>query len=166
MKTKIFNYNKLAEEEIHDKVIRVKAIMLNQNNDVLIVEAFNTPQFPGGHVLPKETLNAALLREIKEETGITLKGSYKPFYNIKYFLKDYPTKGHNRALEIYYYQINTDLIYDLKKIKLDKQEQKGGFKLTYIPLAYLKKYLKLNVKRNKFNKIVNREMFLALKNMK
>ena len=166
MKTKYFNYNHLAEEEIHDKVIRVKGIILNSNNEILLGEAFGTIQFPGGHVEAKETLEQSLKREIKEETGLTLRGKFEPFYAIKYLMKDYPKKGHNRALEIYYYKINTDKKYNLQKASLDKQEKRGGFNLTYIPLKNLKKYLKANQKRNPINKIVNREMLLAIKNMK
>ncbi len=166
MKIKYFNYDKLAEEEMHDKVIRVKGLIINSRNEILLGEAFNTIQYPGGHLEGEESLEKALKREIKEETGITLKGKYEPFFAIKYFMKDYPKKGHNRALEIYYFKINTDIVYDLKKTKLDNQEQKGNFKLIYIPLEYLPKYLKLNEKRNPINKIVNREMLLAYKNLK
>ena len=165
MKVKYFNYDKLAEEEIHDKVIRVKGLIINSKKEILIGEAFGIPQYPGGHLEGKETLEKALKREIKEETGITLKGKYEPFYVIKYFIKNYPKKGHNRALEIYYFKINTDEAYNVKKAKLDKQERKGNFSLTYIPLNSLPKYLKLNKKKNPINKIINREMLLAYKNM-
>ena len=166
MKVKIFNYDKLAEEEIHDRVRRVKALIINKNKDILIGEAFGIIQFPGGHVEDNETLNIALKREIKEEVGIKLKGDYEPFYVIKYFLKDFPNKGNNRSLEIYYFKVNTEEKYDLSKVKLDKQEKEGNFKLIYLPLNYVDKYLKLNRKKNPFNRIVNREMKLAIKRMK
>ena len=94
MKIKYFNYRKLAEEEINDRVIRVKALMLNDSNEILIGEAFGTIQFPGGHIKENEDLVKALKREVKEETGITLKGNYEPYYGIKYFLKDFPVLGN------------------------------------------------------------------------
>ena len=166
MKTKIFNYDNLTESEIDDHIIRVKAIMLNSNKEILFATSFGTIQFPGGHLEEKETLNEALIREVKEETGITLKGDYQPFYAIKYFLKDYPIKGHNRSIEIYYFQINTDEHYNLKKLYLDDQERSGNFNLQYIALKKVNKYLKQNLKNNQINKIVNREIKLALKHMR
>ena len=50
-------------------------------------------------------------------------------------------------------------------MNLDEYEQNGNFKLIYLPLDYVRKYLKINEKNNKINKIINREMNLALKNM-
>ena len=47
MKTKIINYNHIKEEEINDKVIRVKALMLNSKEEILLAEAYTTIQFPG-----------------------------------------------------------------------------------------------------------------------
>ena len=165
MKTKIFNYDNLSISDIDDHIIRVKAIMLNSKREVLFASSFGTIQFPGGHVEENETLEQALKREVKEETGITLRGKYEPFLVIKYFLKDYPVKGHNRSLEIYYFKIYTEEKYDLNKLYLDDQERNGNFKLQYIPLKKVKKYLKQNIKNNPINKLVNREIKLALKNM-
>ncbi len=165
MKTKIFNYDKLAPEEIDEHIIRVKAIMLNSKNEILLAEAFGTIQFPGGHLKEKETLSKALIREVKEETGIKLEGDLTPFYAIKYYLKDHPVRGHNRSIDIYYFKVITDEVFKLDKLKLDDQERNGNFKLNYVPLKDIKKYLKQNLKNNQINKIVNREILLALKNM-
>lgn len=166
MKTKIYNYDRLAQEEINEQIIRVKALIINSHNEILLGTSFGTPQFPGGHKKDNETLEKALKREIKEETGITLRGKYEPYYSIKYFLKDYPDKKKNTSIEIYYYIIHTDTKYDLSKISLDPEEKKGNFTLMYLPLNYLPKYLKQNIKNNPINKIINREMLLALKNMR
>ena len=165
MKTKIFNYHRLAEEEINDKVIRVKAIMINSKNEVLFAESYGTLQFPGGHVEEKEDLSSALRREVNEETGINLQDIPEPFYTIKYFMKDYPERHHNRSIEIYYYKINTDTMYDLKNLKLDEYEKVGNFTLQYIPFDQIKKTLKANLHKNKINKIINREIMLALKEL-
>ena len=166
MKTKIYNYDNLAEEEMHETVTRVKALMINKHDEILLGTSFGTPQFPGGHVEENETLEKALKREVKEETGITLRGKYEPFLVIKYFLKDYQTKGNNRCVEIYYFKINTDQKYDLSKTKLDKYEKEGDFKLIYLPVNYVSKYLKITEKNNEINKIINREMNIALKYLK
>lgn len=163
MKTKIYNYDNIKEEEITDRVIRVKALMVNSKNEILLGEAFGTVQFVGGHLKDKEDFSKGLIREVKEETGITLRGKFEPFFAIKYYLKDFPNKGNNRSIEIYYYSIDTDKIYDLSKVSLDDQERKGGFKLEYVLINNFKKYLKEHLDNNPFNKLVSREMNLAMK---
>ncbi len=166
MKTKIINYNHLKEEELNDHIIRLKAIMVNSKKEVLLAEAYSTIQFPGGHLESDETFNDALKREILEETGIVLKGEYEPFFALKYFLKDYPVKGNNRSIEIYYFYIFTDEAYNLDNINLDDQEKNGNFTLTYIPLKNIKKYLLTHPGDLQINKLVTREMLLVLKELK
>lgn len=166
MNTKIINYGKLKEKDITDKVIRVKALMLNSKKEILLASAYTTIQFPGGHLESHETLNEALKREIMEETGIILNKEYKPFFCLKYMIKDYPKKGNNRLLEIYYFYIFTDELYNLANTHFDEQEIKGGFKLKYVPFKGLKKYLKKNVGNLEISKVVTHEMLLALKEFK
>ncbi len=166
MRTKIFNYNHLKEEAINHHVTRVKAIMLNKANEILIAEAYHTPQLVGGHIKPHESLNTALKREILEETGITLTQDYSPFFCLKHYLKHYPKKDMHTSLDIYYFYIPANEKYHLRKLKLDKREQNGNFSLTYIPLKDLKKYLKSKEKLNPINKIINKEILLALKAFK
>ena len=163
---KIYNHNRLRDNDITDRVIRVKAIILNSKKDILLGEAFGTIQFPGGHLEDNEALLEGLKREVKEETGIILKEDYEPFFAIKYYLKDYPVLGHNRSIEIFYYYIFTDEFYHITKTNLDDQERTGDFKLFYVPLKKVKKILINSIPNNQINKIVVKEMLLALKEMK
>ena len=166
MKTRVINYDKLKEEDITDKVVRVKALMLNSKKEILLASAYTTIQFPGGHLENHETLNDALKREIMEETGIVLNKEYEPFFCLKYMVKDYPKKGNNRLLEIYYFYIFTAERYNLANTHFDEQESIGGFELEYVPFKGLKKYLKQNIGNLEINKVVTHEMLLALKEFK
>lgn len=166
MKTKVINYDKLKEEDITDKVTRVKALMLNSKKEILLATAYTTIQFPGGHLESPETLNEALKREIMEETGIILNKEYEPFFCLKYMVKDYPKKGNNRLLEIYYFYLFTDEPYNLANTHFDEQENEGGFTLKYVPFKGLQKYLKKNIGDLEINKVVTHEMLLALKEFK
>ena len=166
MKTKIINYDHIKEEDINDKVIRVKALLINSKKEILLASAYTTIQFPGGHLEVGETLNEGLKREVLEETGIVLNGEYTPFFCLKYFLKDYPVKRNNRSIEIYYYYIFTDEPYNLENIYLDDQERNGEFNLNYVKLKDLKKYLKKNPGNLEINKIVTNEMLQAIKVLK
>ncbi len=166
MKIKIINYDHIKESEINDRIIRVKAVMMNSKKEILLAEAYTTIQFPGGHLEEGETLDEGLKREVLEETGIILNDEYKPFFALKYFLKDYPVQGNNRSIEIYYYYIYTDEPYNLDNIYLDDQERNGNFKLAYVPLKKLKKYLLKNPGNLEINKIVTNEMLLAIRYLK
>ncbi len=166
MKVKIFNYDKLKENEISDRVVRVKALMINSKKEILLASAFTTIQFPGGHLEVGEALEEGLKREVLEETGIILEEVPKPFFVLKHFLKDYPVVGNNRSIEIYYFYIPTDQTYNLDNVYLDDQERDGGFTLTYVKFKDLKKYLKQNPGNLAINKVVTEEMLLAVKYLK
>lgn len=166
MKTKIINYDHIKEEDINDRIIRVKALLVNSNKEILLASAYTTIQFPGGHLEEGESLWEGLKREVLEETGIILDKEISPYFCLKYFLKDYPVIGNNRSIEIYYYYIFTNQKYNLANIYLDDQEKNGDFTLTYVKLKDVKKYLKKNPGNLKINKVVTNEMLQALKELK
>ena len=165
MEVRLFNKDKLSEDTIKDKIIRVKAVIVNSKNEVLLGEAFGTIQFPGGHLEKNETLNDGLKREMLEETGITIRGIYEPFLVIKHFIKDM-VGDNNRALEIYYFKIFTDEYFHIENIHLDDQETAGDFHLFYTPLKDVEKLLKNTVNDNPRNKLITEEMIIALNEWK
>ena len=63
----------------------VRAVVINVNGEVLLVRHRYTDgwHFPGGGVEPNETVERALARELKEETGLTLVG--RPMLNGVFF---------------------------------------------------------------------------------
>ncbi len=161
MKIKIFNEENINTNSIKSKIVRVKALIINSKNEILLGEAFDTIQFPGGHLEPGESLSAGLQREIKEETGLNIGLNYEPFFLIKHFLKDNINSNH-RLLEIYYYTIFTDEQFNISESNLDIQEQAGNFHLFYIPLNKVSEILKESIDKNPVNKIIVEEMLLAL----
>lgn len=165
MEVRIFNKDKVSEDSIKDKIIRVKAIIVNSKNEVMLGEAFGTIQFPGGHLEENETLNDGLKREMLEETGIEIHGIYEPFLAIKHFIKD-TVGNNNRSLEIYYFKIFTDEHFHMEKVHLDDQETAGEFHLFYVPFNNVKKLLKKTINDNPRNKLITEEMIIALKEWK
>lgn len=165
MEVRIFNEDKIEEDSIKDKIIRVKAIIVNSKNEVLLGEAFKTIQFPGGHLEDNETLNEGLKRELEEETGISINGIYEPFLCIKHFIKD-KVGNNNRALEIYYFKVFTDEPFHIDKVHLDDQETAGDFYLFYISLNDVPKLLKKTINDNPRNELITKEMLIALREWK
>ena len=79
MKEIIFNDNNLKESDFTEKVIRVKGLIINSDNKILIAHNNNTYQFPGGHLEENENMDECIKREIKEETGIDVNINEEPF---------------------------------------------------------------------------------------
>lgn len=72
MKTKVYNSENIKEDEVDEVVTRVKAFILNKNNELLIATSNGGCQLPGGHKEEGENLIDTVIREVQEETGIIL----------------------------------------------------------------------------------------------
>lgn len=141
---KIYNYDNITPDKIDEVTTRARAILINSNDEVLMCysNGLQHYEFPGGHLENNETLEEGLKREIKEETGITIdEKRINPFYVIKYYCKNYHGTGKNRLVEIYYFLVCTDLIYDVSKIKLDENEKYENYECRYIDIKKLKSIL-------------------------
>jgi len=133
MKEIIYNYDYLKKEEINRVVTRIKAVIVNSNDEILLCYSDNNYHLPGGHLEEGETLSEGLVREIEEETGVRIeKEEREPFLSIKYMNKDYPSEGVNTKSIANYYVVNYDLIPNLKSINLTEGEKNGNFELKYI----------------------------------
>jgi 8-oxo-dGTP pyrophosphatase MutT (NUDIX family) len=131
----ITNDNNLKEEDITENVIRVKVLLLNSRKEILLGYSDNEYQCPGGHVEDGEELIDTVNREVLEETGIKLNiKDVEPFACSLGYYKDWPEEGKNRKIEIYYYEIKTDLKPDLDNTSYTDSEEEGNFELRYIPL--------------------------------
>jgi len=163
MKKIIYNKDNLKEKDITDKVIRTKALIIN-NENILIGNANNVYQFPGGHLEEKETLEECLKREVLEETGIELIDNEikQPFMKITYLSKDWPEVGKNQKAEIYYFYIKTNKKINMKKSNLTEHEKKNNYKIESVPLKKSIKVIKNNIPNNEENLLISRDMILAI----
>ena len=160
MKETIYNYDYLTLEDITEVSIRVKALIINSNKEILLGKSDISYQFPGGHLEDNESLIEALKREVLEETGIDLsnEGIGRPFYKVTYLNKDYPVKGINRKSEIYYYVVNTDKEANLSKVKLTENETKNNYRVEKMPLL---SSLDI-ISKNDNNKVIERDLIDAI----
>lgn len=145
----IVNKDCIQEKEITEIVKRVKAIIINSKNEILLGYSHNDYQFLGGHVEDGENLIETLNREISEESGISLNldGAF-PIILRKAYYKDYPQIGKNRKNEIYYYIIKTDKVPNLELTNLTDDEKDGNFKLEYIKLDDIEEVIIKNGDKN------------------
>ena len=159
MKQLITNNYNLTDSDMTEVVKRVKVLLVNSNNDVLLGYSHNNYQFPGGHVEENETLVQAVNREILEETGIELNiTNIEPVACAIGYYKDWPAEGKNRKIEIYYYEVKTDEKPNLENTEYTENEKDGNFELRYIPLLDVENVLRTNAEEYGDKKGIAREM--------
>lgn len=162
MKVIFINKDNLKDEDIDEEVVRVKGLLVNSNNEILLGYSHNCYQFPGGHKEDGELLSTVLIREIKEEVGIDIVVENKPFLCIKYYNKNYFNTGKNRCNKIYYITVKTDQKPDLSKTEYTEDELNGNFELRYEKLSNIKDVLLENCDIHTISKAITNEMIMAL----
>ena len=142
MREIIISDNKLDINDIDEEVVRVKALIINSKNEILLGYFDNNYQFPGGHLEKGENTEECLIREIKEETGMIIKKEeLKPFMIINHLSKNYFNSGKNRCNKMVYYVIKTDQEINLNNTNYTKEEKEGGYTLYYVPLKNIEDLL-------------------------
>ncbi len=163
MKKIIVNKNNLKDEDITDFVKKVKLLIVNSKNEILLAYQRNGYEFPGGTNEENEELYQTVMRELLEETGIKLKiDGIEPFACMKGYYKDWPEEGRNKKIEIYYYEVRTDDKPNLDNTKYTDSEREGNFELRYIPLVNVENEIIENTKKHGDRKGIAKEMLRAL----
>lgn len=135
LKKVIYNEDELKDNEIDKVVTRVKALIINDSDDILLGYSNNVYQFPGGHLNKNEDEVCGLIREVKEETGMDISDIEKKlFLKMEVYSKNYNYTKLNRKDVIYYYIINTNKHVNLNETNYTKLEISGNFKLKRIKL--------------------------------
>ena len=158
MKEIVINDSGLTDEDIETKVIRVKGLLLNSKGKILLAHNNNTYQFPGGHVEDDETMDECIIREIKDETGITLSVTEEPFLCIKTYDDDYFGTGKKVLNSIYYYRFFTDEVPNFNETHYDELELATEFNLFYLNFNQLEDFLNQHLSPDKMDPKIAREM--------
>lgn len=146
MKIETLNPNKLTMADIDKEQHRVKVILLNSKGEVLLCKRNGVYNFIGGHIEKGEGPLECAQREVREETGITVRlGNFiAPFYKLECFEKNYYNLNKNYFTTIQFLEGKTDASIDLEKIELDEEESKQNFTLEYVPYIDLRSALEEN----------------------
>lgn len=167
MKEIVINENNLKEEEINEEVTRVKAIIVNDKNEILLACCDNEYQFPGGHLDDGEECIPGLIREVKEETGMeTNAEDYECLMTIKNYVKNYRETNKKRCNKMIYYVLKKNYDINLENACFSDYEKKGGFRLELVPLDNVEEVLIKNSSHHDFAKIIAEEMLQVLKEYK
>ena len=144
-------------------VVRTKALLINEQDEILLGYADGVYQFPGGHLINGESLQECIKRELKEETGMDIDTSnLEPFLELAHNYERYNGSDLKRRNEIYYYFIKSDLKYNLKETNYDEYETLHHYKLKRFPLKDIKNILIHNMDKNPINKYIVEEVLITL----
>lgn len=102
----VINDFDLADYEIDSRNTKVRALLVH--NDQILVSNYGTAVLlPGGKIDYPETKEEALLRELKEETGIDYNfNELNELFLLEYYQKQYHTRRNtieNRLVRTYFY---------------------------------------------------------------
>ena len=159
----IYNENNLSDKDVTDYVQKVKLLIFNKENQMLLVYAHNDFEFPGGTVEPKENLVDTINREIEEELGIKLNVvSLEPFAQAIGYYKDWPKKGRNKKIEINYYELMLEEKPHEENLHLTDREKDGNFCHKYINIKDVKSEIKKNAKKFGDTRGIAKEMLNIL----
>ncbi len=158
MKEIVINDHQLTMDDIESKVVRVKGLIINSKGKILLAHNNNTYQFPGGHKEDDEEMDSCIVREIKEETGISLEVTERPFLCIETFDNDYFGTGKKVLNSIYYYRFFTDEVPNFNETHYDELELATDFNLFYLSFDGLRDFLKEKGDSGEMDPKIAREM--------
>lgn len=138
------NDDNLQISDIEETNIKARALLINDNNELLVANYGGIYLLPGGKLDHNENTVEALTRELKEETGIIYdEKELKYLCTIDYYQKNYPKRNNtikNRLIKTYYYIGKTKDATQGNQ-ELTEKEIKGNFKLEYISLNQIEKII-------------------------
>ena len=161
----IINEDNLQYSEVQEISSKVRAILVDENNRILIANYGNVILLPGGKVDDGETISEAITRELSEELGQDYNTNELDFFvTLNYYQKDYPKRDgtfQNRLVQTQYF------IGRYKGVKKDKQEltekeQKGNFRLELVSLEDLENMILNNKNNNPRNIYFQKELLIIL----
>lgn len=171
MKTITFNDDNLSHIDIVDETIKARAILINDNNEILLSNYAGNLMLPGGKLESDESITQGLIREVMEETGINLETKETiPFLILNQFIKNYPKRNSDdvfsaRLITTYYFIIKTNERVNADKIELMENEKNANFETMNIKLEDIPNLLEKSVGNNPRNKYFVRELVVVLREL-
>lgn len=145
MKEVVVNKDNLTDENTQIRENRVKLLIQNSSEELLLCKINGVYHFPGGRIEKGETFSDCAKREAKEEAGITLnEDTFIPFLQLKQYVKNYYNSGKNCLSTITYIESRTDERFSYENRQLDSEEAKKDYQLAYVKINNIMEELENN----------------------
>ena len=149
--------------------LTIKAVVLNEKNEVLILRRSQNNKYslgkydlPGGHIEGKESLKDSIVREIKEETGLTAR--FGEIFDVVEFPEDSPQfKEEKRGLRCICYVDSSEVTLSHEHDEFewvaiasaaDKFSEKDGFeKEKRMTVLKAKEYLEMKEASERYKRL-------------
>ncbi len=170
MQTIIINETNLHDEDIQKIGNKARAILLSDDK-ILVSHYGGVVLLPGGSIDKGETESEAIIRELKEETGVVYDiNSLKELLLLEYYQPNYPTRRDeviNRLIRTKFYLAQYKGI-NLESINRTENEVKDNFRLELMKLDEFIESVNLlsNNPRKKYFDRENQEVVKVLKKIK
>lgn len=165
-----YNDDDLKDNEIDEVITRVKAFIISSKNNMIVGNDADGYQLIGGYVNAGEDIVQGLINIIYNESGILLdnKDTIEPFYEIRYYNKDYKGSGNNRLSDLIYFCVKTDKLPNYKKLKLTEKEIAEKMPLDIIRRSAFANEVRAYIEneQNPVNKIKAKELLMAFDKFK
>lgn len=165
-----YNDDDLKDNEIDEVITRVKAFIISSKNNMIVGNDEDGFQLLGGYVYEGEDIVESLCKLIYSQSGIQLDGKdiIEPFYEIRYYNKDYKGSGNNRLSDLIYFCVKTDKLPNFKKLKLTDKEIAEKMPLDVIRRSAFANEVRAYIEneQNPVNKIKAKELLMAFDKFK
>ncbi len=157
----VLNSGNLSDSEITLKSKKVRCLLLDDNDNLLVANYGGVYMLPGGKLDGDEDKTEALNRELKEELGVEYTASEVMFFvDVKSYQKDYPSRDDeviNRCVETSYF-IGKYKGVSKEEQSLSEKEVKANFRLELISLSSIMNVVSNNPTENVRNPYFREEL--------
>lgn len=163
----IFNDDNLEKELVNEITVKVRAILINTDNEILVANYGGIFLFPGGTLEKNENIEMTLIRELEEELGIKITIENRvPDLLIEQLIMNYPKRNNkgmtDRLMSTYYYLIPFNGTLGSKIISLTDNEINDNFTVHMYSISEIRNLVLNNETSNPRDKFFAREINAVL----
>lgn len=170
MKEIIINSDNLNKNDLDEIRVKTRALIFNDNGEILIQNYNNVFLLPGGSIKENESVISALIREVNEEVGIcTSNIDYEPFLQYNQYYRKYPKRDEKTFVSRV-----TETSYFICKAKIEKRNtmknshlslsEYGNLNSFWLSVKEVEKFILDNQDESKKNrKYLDKELITVIK---